>query len=115
MKIEKVVVGGGRIDFEVASMNHHAQRSVNCQRDAVDQTVRYRNWMNGEYACLEALISAHLPQVGIVEQSVLVEFVFHISQRELGAPHRHVEFGEHPWQGSNVVFVAVRQNNSANA
>ena len=64
---------------------------------------------------LEALVGAHLAQVGVVEQSVLVELVFDVGERELGAPDGDVEFGEHPGQRADVVFVAVGEDDSANA
>ena len=64
-------------------------------------------------AGLEALAGTHFAQVGVFEQSVLVEFVFDISQRELGAPDRHVEFGENPGQSANVVFMAVGEDDAA--
>ena len=46
---------------------------------------------------------------------MLVEFVFDVGQRELGAPDGHVEFGENPGQRADVVFVAVGEDDSANA
>ena len=71
--------------------------------------------MNGEGSGLEALVGAHFAQVGVVEQAVLVEFVFDVGERELGAPDGDVEFGEHPGQRADVVFVAVGEDDSANA
>ena len=44
---------------------------------------------------------------------MLVEFVFDIGQRELGTPDRHVQLGEHPGQGADVVFVAVGEHDAA--
>ena len=64
---------------------------------------------------LEAFSGADLAQVGVVEQAVLFEFVFHIGERELGAPDRHIEFGENPGQRADVVFVAVGENDAAHA
>ena len=46
---------------------------------------------------------------------MLVEFVFDIGKREFRAPDRHVQFGENPGQGADVVFVAVREDDSAHA
>ena len=69
-------------------------------------------WMV-KHARFEALVGAHFAQVGVVEQAVLVEFVFHVGQRELRAPHRHLEFRKHPGQRANVVFVSVSENDAA--
>ena len=78
VQIEQMIVGGRGIDFEVAGVNDHAQRSVNCERDTIHQAVRHPNGMNGERSDFEALAGTNLAQVGVVEQSVLVEFVFDI-------------------------------------
>ena len=64
---------------------------------------------------LEALVGAHLAQVGVVEQSVLVELVFDVGERELGAPDGHVQFGEKPGQGADVILVAVGEDDAAHA
>ncbi len=114
VQVEEMIISGRGIDLEVAGVNDHAQRSMNRQRNAIHQAVRHSNGMNGEHAGFEALAGTNLAQVGVVEQSVLVEFVLHIGQRELRAPHRHVEFGENPGQCADVIFVAVREDDSAN-
>ena len=46
---------------------------------------------------------------------MLFQLVFHVSKCELGAPDRHVQFAQNPGQGSDVVFVTMRENNGANA
>jgi hypothetical protein len=85
------------------------------ERHAVHQAVRHVNGMNGEDSSLEALVGAHLAQVGVVEQAMLVEFVFHVGEGELGAPDRNFKFGKKPRQRADVVFMAVRQDDSAHA
>ena len=90
VQVEQMVVGGCGIDLEVAGMNDHAERSVNRQRNAIHQAVRHPNGMDREHARLEAFAGANLTQVGIVEQSMLVEFVFHVGQREFRTPHGNV-------------------------
>ena len=67
--------------------------------------------MNGPI--LKRSFAPDLPQVGVVEQSVLVELVLDIGQREFGAPHRHVQLGQNPGQRADVVFVPVRKNDAA--
>ena len=98
VQVEKFVVGGRGIDFEIAGVDDHAQRRVNGQRNAIHQAVRDLNGMDGERPDLEALAGADLTQVGVVEQAMLVEFVFDVGQGELGALDGNVEFGEHPRQ-----------------
>ena len=42
VQIEKLVVGGSGIDFEIAGVNDYAERRVDGERDAIDQAVRDR-------------------------------------------------------------------------
>ena len=88
MQVEKFVVGGSGIDFEVAGVNDDAERRVDGEGHAIDQAVGHVDGVDGEDSSLEALVGAHLAEVGVVEQAVLVEFVFDVGERELGAPDR---------------------------
>ena len=115
MQVEKFIIGGRGIDFEIAGVNDDAERRVDGERDAVHQAVRHLDGMNGERSSLEALVGTHFAQVGVVQQAVLVKFVFDIGERELGAPHGNFEFGEHPGKRTDVVFMTVRQDDSAHA
>src|SRR6266567_2947619 len=90
MKIEKTIVGGGGIYFEIASVNDHTERGVNGQRNAIHQTVSDLDRMDSKRTDLESLTRPNLVQMGVVQQSMLVEFVFYISQSEFSAPDWHV-------------------------
>ena len=48
VQIEKPVIGGRGIDFEIARMDHDPQRCMNRERNAIDQTVRDLNRMDGK-------------------------------------------------------------------
>ena len=113
VQVEELVVGGRGIDFEIAGVDDDAERRVDGERDAIDQAVRDVDGMDGEGAGLEALVGAHLAEVGVVEQSVLFEFVFDVGEGELGALDRHLEFGENPGQRADVIFVAVGEDDAA--
>ena len=58
---------------------------------------------------------ADLAQFGIIQQTVLFQLVFDVGQGEFGAPNRHVQLGQNPRQRTDVVFVAVRENDAAHA
>ena len=113
VQIEQPVVGRRGINLEIAGVDHDAQRRVDRQRNAIHQAVRDLNGMDGERPDLEAFAGPNLAQIGVVEQTVLVQLVFDIGQREFGAPDRHIQFGKNPRQRANVVFVAVGQNDAA--
>ena len=113
MQIEKPVVGRGGVDFEIAGVNDHAQRGVDCKGHTIHQAVCDLNGMDGERPDLETFIGTDLAQVGVVEQSMLFQFVFDVGKRELRAPHRHVQFAQNPGQRSDVILVPVGQDNAA--
>jgi hypothetical protein len=46
---------------------------------------------------------------------MLIELVFDVRQRELGAPDWDVQLREDPRQGSDMIFVTVGEDNSSDA
>ena len=44
---------------------------------------------------------------------MLIQFVFHIGQGELGAPHWNIQLRQDPGQRADVVLVTMRKHNSA--
>ena len=112
VQIKQAVVGGRRINFEIAGVNDHAQRSVDGQRHAIHQAVRDLDRADGEGPDLETLARADLAQIGVVQQSVLVKLVFDVGQGELRAPDRHVQLAQDPGQAADVVFVTVGENDA---
>jgi hypothetical protein len=92
-------------NLEIAGMNDHSQRSVDGQRYAIHQAMRDLNGVDREWPDLETLARTDLAQVGVVEQAVLFELVFHVGQGELRAPDRYIQLTENPGQRADVVFV----------
>src|SRR5215470_6166321 len=115
MKVKKAIVGRRRIYFEIAGVKHHAQRRVDCQRNAIDQAVRHLDRMNRKGPDFEALTWPNLAQVSFVEQTVFIQLVFDVGERELGAPDRDFELGKYPRQGADVVLVTVCQHDCPHA
>ncbi len=91
MQIEKLVVGGCGIDFEIAGMNDYPERRMHGQRHAIHQTMGDADGMDGERPEFESLSRANFVQGRILEQTVFLQLVFHISQGELGAIHRYIQ------------------------
>ena len=48
VQVEEFVVGGRGVDFEIAGMDDDAERSVDGERHAIDQAMRYPDGMDGE-------------------------------------------------------------------
>src|SRR5579885_877860 len=115
VQIEEAVVGGRRVDFKVARMDHHPERGMNGERHTIHQAVGDLDGMHGERADPDALPGADFAQISVIKQAVLVELVFHIGKRELGAPDGNIEFGKHPGQRADVVFVAMGEHDAAHA
>ena len=113
VQIEEMIIRGRGIDFEIARMDNYAERRVNRERNTIHQAVGYADGMNRERPGLEALAGPHLAEVSVLEQSMLVELVLHVSQSELGAPDGHVKFRQNPGQSANVIFVAMGENDAA--
>jgi hypothetical protein len=73
-----------------------------------DADRHYRKRAEGETAA-----GKHLNEFGVVEQAVLVELAFDVGEREFGAVDGHVELGEYPGKATDVVFVAVGEDDCA--
>src|SRR5215475_5982818 len=74
VQVEELVVGGSGIDLEVAGVDDYAYRAMNGEGDAIDQAVRDLDRVNRKSSELDALVGAHLANVGVIEQAMLVEF-----------------------------------------
>ena len=113
MQIEEAVVGRRGVHLEIAGVDQHAERRVNGQRHAVHQAVRDLDGIDREWPDLKALARPDLIEHGIVQLTVLFQLAFHIGQGEFSAVNRNVQLGEEPGQRSDVIFVAVGENNGA--
>src|SRR6266550_1606678 len=102
MQIKQTVVCGRGINLKVASVNHDSERSMNREGNAIHQAMSNLNGMNGKRANLKALARPDFSQLSVIQQAVLIQFVFHISQSELGAPDGYIQLGKNPWQGTDV-------------
>src|SRR3954469_15232138 len=83
------------------------------KRHAINDAMRDLDGVNGERTEGETLAGLDLVHLSIVEQSVLFEFPFHQGEGEFRSVNRDVEFGEDPGQSTDVVFMAVRQDDAA--
>jgi len=115
VEVEELVVGGRGVHFEIAGVNDYAEGAMDGERHAIDQAVRDLDRMDCEGAQFNALVGAHFAQVRVVKKTVFVKLVLDVGERELGAPDGNLEFREYPGQGTDVIFMAVGENNSANA
>ena len=68
MQVEGLVVERREIDLEVAGVDDDADRSVDGERNAVDQRMRDADRLDGEGADGEFLLRRDLDQLGFVEQ-----------------------------------------------
>jgi len=73
MQIEEMIIRGGGIDLEVASVDDDTEGSMNRERHTIHQTVRHADGMNGEDARFEALTGTDFTQVRIFQKPVLIK------------------------------------------
>jgi hypothetical protein len=94
-------------------VHDHANRSLDGQRDAIDQAVRDTNGLDGKGAQVELLPRRNLDQLCGFEQPVLFELALNVGKGELGSVDRHLQFTQNPGQATDVILVAVGQDDGA--
>src|SRR5438270_8262069 len=55
VKVEELIVGGSGVDFEIASMDDHTNRSMNRKRHAIDEAMGHANGINCERSDAETV------------------------------------------------------------
>src|SRR5215467_13726442 len=75
MQIEKPVVSGCGIDFEIAGVNEDPEWRMDGKRYAIDQAVGHLDGMDRERAHAKPLSCPDFTQVGVIEQLVLLQLV----------------------------------------
>ena len=107
------------VELEVAGMEHHAQRRFDRERRRVGDAVRYMNELRRELPQLHSLASVDHPQVGALDQLVLLELDRNQTVRKLRAvdrrqlPALQSKPREHVRQPPGVVFVTMRDQDPA--
>ncbi len=114
VEIEQFVVGWGGIDFEIAGVDHDAERRGDRQRHTTDDRVRYSNELDFEGPELDAVAGLDDVELNVVEHLVLVEAAFYQCERKLGAVDGNIQRRKQKWHAADVIFVAVRQDEAAN-
>jgi hypothetical protein len=75
--------------------------------------MRHADRENAENAEVEAAAGEDLDKLGVVEEAMLFEFAFYIGEGELGAVDGDVELGQDPRETTDVVLVAVGEDDAA--
>ena len=96
-------------------MNDDADRRLDRQRHAIDQAVGDTERLDGKGTELKLALGLDLDQLGVVQQFVLFELAFDISQRELRGVDRDIELAQQPGKTADVVLVAVGKDDAAYA
>ena len=76
MQIKELIVSGRGVNFEIAGMNHHAQRSGDGQRHRAHDGVRDVNELNFEGSYFQCLTRLDGVEVSVVGDVVLFEAPF---------------------------------------
>jgi hypothetical protein len=95
-------------------VENDARRGVDGERNAINQRMRNADGHDAKGPECEAPAGEHLNEFGVVEEAVLVELAFDVSESELGAVDGYIELGENPGQAADVVLVTVGKDDGAN-
>ena len=114
MQIEGEIIDRRGIHFEVASVDDHAERSADGERDAIDGAVGDVDEFDFVGTDLYGFAGADFVQLGVIEQAVFFEFLANQSQSEFCAVDGDVEVAKNIRNGADVVLVAVSEDNGAN-
>ena len=109
MQVAHPLVGRGRVELEIPSMDDGAQWRCQSERPGFDGAVGEVDEFHLEGADIKGLAGLHLDQTCAVCEAVLLEFGASQRQREGGAVNRCVHFVEQIGEPADVVLVPVRQ------
>ena len=115
VQIADVLVRGRGVKFEIAGVNDRAQRRGDGQCAGLNDAVRQVDELHAERSHLERRAGMHLPQVGAFRQIVFDQLGLRQRQRKGRAVDRHINFFQQIGQAADVIFVAMRQQNGADA
>ena len=112
MQVEQGVVGGRGVDFEIAGVDDHANRSGDGQGNATHNGMRDVNEFDFEGTNLANVFGFYRPQLGIFN-GVLFQPSLHQRQREGRGVNRNIKLLKEKRHCANVVFMAVGENQCA--
>ncbi len=100
------------VDLEIPGVHHAAHRGLDAQPVALDHGMADRKEVEGQIAQLDSFIGFDFPQIDIVQEIVLTKLVFHQSEGKPRTVDRGVHIWQQPGQGSDVVLMAVGQDDA---
>ena len=110
VQVEQLVIGGGRIDLEIAGVDDDAEGRGDGQRHGADDRVGDVDELDFERSDLHDLLGLHLDEARLFLEFVFLQAPVHQRERESGAVYRDIDFREEIGDRADVVFVAVRQD-----
>ena len=113
-KVDHAALRGGEIDLKVARVDNDARRGVQRKTHSVGNGVVYVDKLHVEAAELNVRARRCDVQLHIAEV-VLLELIRNQRHRQRRAIHRHIDLFEQIRQGTDVVLMTVRDDNTADA
>ena len=113
VQVEQQVVGGRRIDFEIAGMDDHAERRSDGQRHAAHERMGDVDELDRERPQLQPVAGLDGVELDVIDHAMLFQTPLHQRQREGGAVHRHGDLLQQKRHAADMVFVAVGQDQAA--
>src|SRR5581483_6288080 len=112
--IEQLIVGRSRVHLEIAGVDDDAERRGDGQRHRAHNRVRNVNKLDLERADLHDLLRLNADELRLLLQVVFLQAALHQAQSEGRAVDRDIDLLQKIRNGSDVVFVAMRQNDGQN-
>src|ERR1039458_1341558 len=112
VQVEELVVGGGGIDLEIAGVDDDSQRRGDGQRDGAHDGVRDMDKLDLEWTYRQYLLRLDRIQLGFFFKLVFFQPPLYQSQREGCSVHWHADLGQEIGHRSDVVLMAVGQDQS---
>src|ERR1700722_12439867 len=113
MKIERLSVHRRRADFKISGMDDIPYGSADSECHTIDRAVGHMEILDLERSNRCLISRSNFVEFRGVERPMLFELLAHDRERELRAIHRDVKVAQNVGKRSDVVFVRVRENNSA--
>ena len=113
--VGRLAVDRGRIELEIPGVDHEILAGAHRHAASIDDAVGHAQRLDQKTAELERRARRDPLDDGVARVRVLVELLLEQRGRELGRENGDVDFRQHVGQRTDVVLVAVRDDEALQA
>jgi len=115
VQVGRAPAGGRLVQLVVAGVDDRAHRRIDHEPDGIGDGMRHGERRDVERPEVDRFVLAQGAQVGAVQHVLLFELALDEPQRERRAVNGRVDLAQQVGQGRDVIHVAVRQDDAAQA